>query len=250
MRLPIRLIDEGQAEQLTLTLSPRVEVKPKRREPVQLSLDFSGYPRFRRIQSERFANAGQELRPYDTPISRILADNSVRDLQEAEDRLALDAINQAMTRAGEQFIGQPATPVTLEAMSAAATALLRETLNRPSFRLTVPPTGIFETSTVITPADTSTAGTFTATGTLSNPVVVNQGDTLNVTLTFTYDTPTNFVGYNHVISDNEQYLRNMYNPVYVDDGDIRDQEELEDKGVVPEPTSIMQRAQPNWSYED
>lgn len=257
MRVPIRVLDDGPQEQLPLLLPPRVEVQPKRAEPVQLELCFTRplFIGFNTIQSERFQNDGVVLEPYNVDISRILIDNSVRDIQESEDRHFLRMVESSLADASSQFIGRPATPEAVQALGDAASSIIRDALNRESFARRILPTTRavprseeaargYAVPPGLVPAlnDLFNPPQVTVTTSVSDPSVVMLTSTFTVAQPITYTTTTFELAPQTPLGGMTvaEFLASE------DDGDIQD-DEIEIDQV---PVSMMQRARPRWTSED
>lgn len=86
-----------------------------------VSLTFRGQPRVRYIQgtryeipfftisSEKFEKTEQELMAYRMPITKIIEDNAVKDIQEVEDHRFLTYVHSCVAQTGNDVIGEQAT---------------------------------------------------------------------------------------------------------------------------------------------
>ena len=119
------------------TMSFVDEVEPNSRA---MSMTFRGQPnaRFIRaaryeipfftISSERFEKTEQELMAYQMPITKVIEDNSVKDIQEIEDHRALTYVEAAIGATGKIVRGEQATD---DAQVNGASNGLRGSLQRP-----------------------------------------------------------------------------------------------------------------------
>jgi len=102
------------------TLVKIIDVEPESRA---MAITFRGQPKARfirapraeipffTISSEKFEKVEQELLAYEMPITRVIEDNSVKDIQEVEDReflLHLEAAVQAMQAEANSVAAAPA----------------------------------------------------------------------------------------------------------------------------------------------
>jgi len=113
------------------TLVKIVDVEPKSRA---MSLTFRGQPtaRFIRapraevpfftISSEKFEKTEQELLAYEMPITKVIEDNSVKDIQEIEDREFTIHIEAAVQALQKEANGNVVT--TLDATTVAAAGVV------------------------------------------------------------------------------------------------------------------------------
>jgi hypothetical protein len=124
------------------TLVKIIDIEPKSRA---MSMTFRGQPtaRFIRapraevafftISSEKFEKTEQELLAYEMPITKIIEDNSVKDIQEIEDReftIHIEAAVQAMQTEANGNVVTALTATTVQAGSVVEFAVRKGALAR------------------------------------------------------------------------------------------------------------------------
>jgi hypothetical protein len=118
------------------TLVKIVDIEPQSRA---MTITFRGQPtaRFIRaprvevpfftISSEKFEKTEQELLAYEMPITKIIEDNSVKDLQEVKDRTWLLFVEAAVQAMQLQANGNVATAMNVTTLAAAGVVISRVT---------------------------------------------------------------------------------------------------------------------------
>lgn len=91
--------------------------------------------RFFSISSEKFEKTEQELLSYESPITKIIEENSVKDIQEEEDRTFLAHVDAAITISGNSAVVSD-TRVTRNALSQLIKIIVGKRLKVDLFLLT------------------------------------------------------------------------------------------------------------------